>query len=132
MPDAAELAAVLRSHPGTLVLTGAGMSTDSGIPDYRGADGRRRVAHEHTAALAECAERLIDAGVLYADDTPVYQMREERMAGAVRTLLECIGEDPDREGLARTPLRFAKTLLPATNLLLENLQTHSHHPYLAN
>ena len=38
-----EVAAVLRQHPGTLVLTGAGMSTDSGIPDYRGPDGTRRV-----------------------------------------------------------------------------------------
>lgn len=33
---------VLREAP-ALVLTGAGMSTDSGIPDYRGADGSRRV-----------------------------------------------------------------------------------------
>ncbi len=37
------LAAVLHEHPGTLVLTGAGISTDSGIPDYRGRDGTRRV-----------------------------------------------------------------------------------------
>ena len=43
MPDASSLAALLREHPGTLVLTGAGMSTDSGIPDYRGPDGTRRV-----------------------------------------------------------------------------------------
>ncbi len=37
------LAEALHDHPGTLVLTGAGMSTDSGIPDYRGRDGTRRV-----------------------------------------------------------------------------------------
>lgn len=43
-PEAVErLAEALERHPGTLVLTGAGMSTDSGIPDYRGADGTRRV-----------------------------------------------------------------------------------------
>ncbi len=39
----ARLAEALHAHPGTLVLTGAGMSTDSGIPDYRGRDGTRRV-----------------------------------------------------------------------------------------
>src|SRR3954468_81468 len=43
MPDVAALAALLGAHPGTLVLTGAGVSTDSGIPDYRGPDGTRRV-----------------------------------------------------------------------------------------
>ncbi len=37
------VAELLFNHPGTLVLTGAGTSTDSGIPDYRGPDGQRRV-----------------------------------------------------------------------------------------
>ena len=37
------LATLLFDHPGALVLTGAGISTDSGIPDYRGPDGLRRV-----------------------------------------------------------------------------------------
>lgn len=33
----------LLSGGGVLVLSGAGLSTESGIPDYRGPDGRRRV-----------------------------------------------------------------------------------------
>ena len=36
------LADFLARHPHTLVLTGAGLSTASGIPDYRGRDGIRR------------------------------------------------------------------------------------------
>ncbi|CAI5739422.1 unnamed protein product [Hyaloperonospora brassicae] len=35
----------------------------------------------------------------------------EKMAAAVTTLLECLGEDPQREGLRKTPLRMAKALL---------------------
>lgn len=44
MTDSAldRLAAMLADRP-WCVLTGAGMSTDSGIPDYRGPDGTRRV-----------------------------------------------------------------------------------------
>lgn len=37
---AAALAGFLQAHPTLLVLTGAGVSTDSGIPDYRDADGQ--------------------------------------------------------------------------------------------
>ena len=33
------------------------------------------------------------------------------MCDAVKTLLECLGEDTDREGLLTTPLRYAKQLL---------------------
>lgn len=60
MPDAAALAALLTAHPGTLVLTGAGMSTDSGIPDYRGPDGTRRVTpmqHGEFAGSSEARRR---------------------------------------------------------------------------
>ncbi|KAF9397868.1 Copine-8, partial [Mortierella sp. AD011] len=37
--------------------------------------------------------------------------RIERISGAVRTILECIGEDPNREGLLKTPERYAKALM---------------------
>ncbi|HPB73420.1 MAG TPA: NAD-dependent deacetylase, partial [Phycicoccus sp.] len=36
----ADLADLLAAYPGTLVLSGAGLSTESGIPDYRGPDGK--------------------------------------------------------------------------------------------
>ena len=60
MPDAAALADLLAAHPGTLVLTGAGMSTDSGIPDYRGPDGTRRVTpmqHGEFVGSSEARQR---------------------------------------------------------------------------
>ncbi|CAE7154253.1 unnamed protein product, partial [Rhizoctonia solani] len=47
--------------------------------------------------------------------------RIEKLSGAVRTLLECIGEDPGREGLLRTPDRYAKALLWMTKGYEEKL-----------
>ncbi len=39
----------------------------------------------------------------------------ERVAAAVRELLEALGEDPEREGLARTPERVARFLTEFTS-----------------
>jgi len=47
--------------------------------------------------------------------------REQKMADAVRTILECIGEDPERDGLQRTPERYAKALLWMTKGYEEKL-----------
>lgn len=46
---------------------------------------------------------------------------QARLAGAVKTMLECLGEDPDREGLQATPERYAKALLWMTRGYEERL-----------
>ncbi|KAL7918601.1 hypothetical protein ACQKWADRAFT_303734 [Trichoderma austrokoningii] len=48
-------------------------------------------------------------------------LRLERMKGAVRTLLECVGEDPNREGLLATPQRYAKAMLDFTKGYQEDI-----------
>ena len=50
--------------------------------------------------------------------------REKRMntiAASVKTILECLGEDPEREGIQKTPVRYAKALLYLTRGLLDAL-----------
>lgn len=51
------------------------------------------------------------------------EARVVKLSGAIRTLLECIGEDPDREGLLDTPRRYAKAMLYFTKGYEENLKT---------
>lgn len=48
--------------------------------------------------------------------------RLAKLSGAVRTLLECIGEDPEREGLHGTPERYAKAMMFFTKGYEENLR----------
>lgn len=57
------------------------------------------------------------------EDSGHAEERLEKMCGAVRTLLECVGEDPDREGLLATPLRYAKALLFLTKGYQEDIKT---------
>lgn len=62
MPSAAglpELVDLIRAHPRLFVLTGAGCSTDSGIPDYRDATGgwKRKPPVDHRDFVASAAVR---------------------------------------------------------------------------
>ncbi|MCJ1324384.1 GTP cyclohydrolase I [Thelotrema lepadinum] len=50
------------------------------------------------------------------------EQRLERLKGAVRTILEEIGEDPNREGLLGSPERYSKALLYFTKGYEENVQ----------
>jgi len=49
------------------------------------------------------------------------EARQQKLCAAVRVILECIGEDPDREGLARTPERYAQALMWMTRGYEERL-----------
>ena len=48
--------------------------------------------------------------------------RLQKLSGAVQTILECLGEDPEREGLHGTPERYAKAMMFFTKGYEENLR----------
>ncbi len=56
---AEQLLAFIQKHPRLLILTGAGMSTDSGIPDYRDARGewKQKQPVQHQAFMSSLAVR---------------------------------------------------------------------------
>lgn len=49
------------------------------------------------------------------------EKRLEKLAGAVKTMLECVGEDPNREGVLKTPMRYAKAMLFFTKGYEQNI-----------
>lgn len=49
-------------------------------------------------------------------------LRLEKISSAVKILLESIGEDVEREGLLKTPERYAKALLYLTKGYTEDLE----------
>lgn len=49
------------------------------------------------------------------------QARQDRIADAVKTILTELGEDPERDGLAETPNRYAKAMLYLTKGYQQNL-----------
>mmetsp|Transcript_3511 Transcript_3511/g.6650 ORF Transcript_3511/g.6650 Transcript_3511/m.6650 type:complete len:279 (+) Transcript_3511:1279-2115(+) len=56
-------------------------------------------------------------GISREDD---YDVKMADMTRACRTILKCIGENPDREGLLKTPARWAKALLFMTKGYQQN------------
>ena len=39
------------------------------------------------------------------------EINRQKIATSIKTILECLGEDPTREGLLRTPERYADAML---------------------
>ncbi|KAM7456575.1 hypothetical protein BLSTO_02669 [Blastocystis sp. subtype 1] len=65
--------------------------------------------------VAECEDEETNS-IDTLISTPIvdYSSNEETlemMADAFRTILRCVGEDPDREGLKKTPMRAAQAML---------------------
>ncbi|KAJ3103966.1 hypothetical protein HDU97_009621 [Phlyctochytrium planicorne] len=56
-------------------------------------------------------------------ETPEAQAKRlEKIADAVKTILECVGEDDERDGLVKTPMRYAKALMFFTKGYEQNLK----------
>jgi GTP cyclohydrolase I len=51
------------------------------------------------------------------------EVAKEKMMDAVQTMLEAVGEDPDREGLLKTPKRVAEAMLFLTQGYNQSLET---------
>lgn len=57
------------------------------------------------------------------DETPEEaRERLDKLEGAVKTILECVGEDPGRSGILDTPKRYAKAMLEFTKGYQENVR----------
>ena len=57
-------------------------------------------------------------------DPTAPQIDRERIARAVREILEAVGEDPDRDGLVRTPARVAEMYAEVLSGLHEDPAAH--------
>mmetsp|Transcript_3180 Transcript_3180/g.3692 ORF Transcript_3180/g.3692 Transcript_3180/m.3692 type:complete len:254 (+) Transcript_3180:90-851(+) len=66
---------------------------------------------EQTMAIDEKKAKCIPITVGQEEEVDSEAIKMKKMTEACRTILSCIGENPDREGLIKTPSRWAKALL---------------------
>ena len=79
----------------------------------------RTLQTSSTQALSSQVCQPVSTAIITTDKAIEKQSSEaiklQRMTSACHTILECIGEDPNREGLLKTPSRWAKALLFMTS-----------------
>lgn len=56
------------------------------------------------------------------EDRAARLARREKLRDALKTVVECLGEDPQREGLLRTPERYADAMLFMTQGYEQSLE----------
>lgn len=95
------------TSPGPTKATGSGKDTRSPSP-FIDFDGLSRPSAGTRERLEETPEQAA--------------VRLGKMRTAMRTILECVGEDPDREGLLATPERYAKAMLFFTKGYQQNVR----------
>jgi GTP cyclohydrolase I len=97
-------------------------STGSGIADAEGLGFPGKFGGQRASRATWTDARLAKGSLIRLNATPAEKAANvEVLAAAIRTVLECIGEDPDREGLQRTPERYAKALMWMTKGYEERL-----------
>jgi hypothetical protein len=72
---------------------------------------RSDIETQSSSLMAGSCHKVCTGGInsIQASNTETEKL--ELMTSACRTILRCIGEDPNREGLLKTPERWAKALL---------------------
>ncbi|GLD95925.1 hypothetical protein PINS_up004603 [Pythium insidiosum] len=118
------------AHVSPVLVSGSSPATRSAFEDTMLNSGKSDMAPSTTAAAvaasASAAPDLKALSMTLPSRTPNDHVEDaekiKKMSDAVRVILECIGEDVDREGLVKTPERMAKALLYNTKGYAQSLE----------
>lgn len=92
--------------------------------DFDGLSWPSKCGNIHYSTMLLITSAMLGLGTRARLEATPEQAEErlEKLAGAVRTILECVGEDPEREGLRGTPERYAKAMMFFTKGYEENVR----------